>query len=98
MGVSDAAGRNIADGSSFTWTQLWMTVTTYSTTAKLPYQASFGVMGVADRSEYRTCGTFTTTDPYPDIASKPLSYLGSYRRNLNWSHRTDGSLSRNLDA
>lgn len=54
--------------------------------------------GVADRSEYRTCGTFTTTDPYPDIVSKPLSYLGSYRRNLNWSHRTDGSLSRNLDA
>ncbi len=45
MGVSDAAGRNIADGSSFTWTQLWMTVTTYSTTAKLPYQASLGVMG-----------------------------------------------------
>ena len=42
MGVSDAAGRNIADGSSFTWTQLWMTVTTYSTTAKLPCQASFG--------------------------------------------------------
>ena len=45
MGVSDAAGRNIADGSSFTWTQLWMTITTYSTTAGLPYQASLGAMG-----------------------------------------------------
>jgi membrane protein len=45
MGVSDAAGRNIADGSSFTWTQLWMTITTYSTTAELPYQASLGAMG-----------------------------------------------------
>lgn len=45
MGVSDAAGRNISDGSSFTWTQLWMTITTYSTTAELPRQASLGAMG-----------------------------------------------------
>lgn len=45
MGVSDAAGRSISDGISFTWTQLWMTITTYSTTARLPNQASLGATG-----------------------------------------------------
>lgn len=30
---------------------------------------------MADRSEYRTCGTFTTTDPYPDIAVNLLAIL-----------------------
>lgn len=75
-----------------------MTVTTYSTTAKLPYQASFGVMGwlialnIAHVARSRLLIRILT------LPVKPLSYLGSYRRNLNWSHRTDGSLSRNLDA
>ncbi|CAM3051834.1 hypothetical protein ACSL103130_10860 [Actinomyces slackii] len=45
MDVSDTAGRSISDGSSFTWTQLWMTITTYSTTAELPHRAFLGAMG-----------------------------------------------------
>lgn len=40
MGVSDSSGRNIADGKSFTWQELWMAVTEYSFSAELPIQAS----------------------------------------------------------
>ncbi|RRD03581.1 hypothetical protein EII34_13410 [Arachnia propionica] len=45
MGISDPTGRNIADGKSFTWQELWIMVTTYSTNAALPLQAFYGVAG-----------------------------------------------------
>jgi hypothetical protein len=38
-------GRNIADGSSFTWEQLWGHVTTYTTAEPLPVQAALVAVG-----------------------------------------------------
>lgn len=45
MNVRDAAGRNIADGKSFTWQELWTNVTTYSSEHPVAVQAFWLTLG-----------------------------------------------------
>lgn len=45
MSITDSAGRNIADGKSFTWSELWIYLTTYSAKDQLPIQAFWIAVG-----------------------------------------------------
>lgn len=45
MGIDDSAGRNIADGKSFTFSELWVNLTTYSNESTLSVQAALLALG-----------------------------------------------------